>query len=106
MNFKSFILAFLLIFGLAIGAPFQANAETLDNDVDVLFVNQTKSFTTVVVQDINTGDKWELRLQESHPNKNSVMAILLTAVSLNEPVRIRWEEGDTPILLRAAINRL
>ena len=108
MKIKAMMLTvcFLLGMGRIFTAPQQVNAEVIDSDVNVLFVNESKSFATVVVEEVSTNIQIELRLEETHPNKKAIMAILLTAVSLDEVIRIRWEEGDPPILLRAAINRL
>lgn len=100
------ILTGLIVLGFMFIAPFNAIADTIDNDVKLLRVNQGEAFATVYVQEINTGDKWELRLEESNPNKNAIMAVLLTAFSLNENIRIRWEQGASyPILWRAAIKK-
>jgi hypothetical protein len=84
----------------------QVSAEVLNSDVEVLFINESLTFSTVVVEDVSTNTRWEIRLAEDHPNKNSILAILLTAFALDEVVRIRWETGSPPILLRAALNRL
>lgn len=100
------VLAGFLLMGLIFMAPQGADAATIDSDVEILRVNQGESFATIYVRNVKTGIMWELRLFENHPNKNAMLAVLLTAVSLDEIVRIRWEEGTPPKLLRVAINKL
>jgi hypothetical protein len=105
MKTKLMLFSGILFLGMLFIAP-AAQAEILNNDVDILFLNQGESFGTIVVRDVTTQAKWELRIAQDHPQKNAVMAILLTAMSLNEQVRIRWETGSPPHLLRVAVNRL
>ena len=82
---------------------------SVDAKGEILFINETESFATVVVREVSTNTRIELRLESTHPNKNAIMAILLTAVSMDEIVRIRWETANPPtppLLKRVAINRL
>lgn len=106
MRIKAMFLTVFFLTGLMFFAPQEAKANTINSDVEILFVNETESFATVVVREVTTGDRFELRLQADHPNKNSILAMMLTALSLDEVVRIRWQEGSPPRLLRVAINRL
>jgi len=108
MKIKFMLLTSLFFIGMLFMMPqSQAQAtEILNNDVQILFLNQGETFGTIVVKDVKTQAQWELRIAQDHPQKNAIMAILLTAMSLNEDVRIRWQTGTPAFLLRVAINRL
>lgn len=106
MKCKLMVITGLFFMGLLFMMPHEAEAQTFDNDVEILFLNQAQTFATIAVRDLETNIIWELRLAGDHPNKNAVLAVMLTAMSQDEHVRIRWEEGTPPRLLRVAINRL
>lgn len=106
MKIKVMMLVGLFLMGLMFLSPQEAKAQSINSDAEILFINETESFATVVIREVSTGTRIELRLESNHPNKNSIMAILLTAVSLDEIVRVRWQEGSPPLLKRVAINRL
>ncbi|WP_146164864.1 hypothetical protein [Desulfonatronum sp. SC1] len=87
----SMILMVFLFSGICLSIPQKADAAELWVSVSIVRINQTASRLAFWGDEINnTFSNKAFWIDSSHPKQKEFLAILLTAISTGENLRIRW----------------
>ena len=100
MKFKALLLTGLFVLGLVFMVPQNAVAENLWADVTIDRMNQAPNSFSIWFSEVDAGGfKGKMfNIRPGHPHTKEIVAIILTAKSLGEQVRIRFVDGHPAIL--------
>jgi hypothetical protein len=90
MKIKMFCMLFLFTSGIFLSIPQKADAEILWATVSVVRLNQEPGRLVFWTDEINgTFTNKPLFISKDHPKQKEFLAILLTAISIGENLRVR-----------------